>query len=273
MPAADRPDVEPVVDPQRVDVGGYHLWMQVAGAGSPTVVFESGGGDSSSVWSPLEGAVRSRLSVSTVLYDRAGLGKSEAKPGPYHVDDEVTALRTALTASGVRGPIVLVAHSYGGFVSLLTAAVDPRVAGLVLVDGNIPGFFDEAEVDGLLARFTPEIPMLEKMDPTVSAVMVPLMQALPETARRVRAASLPPGLPVIDIVAEKTWVEPPEEVAAMRKEHAAFVAASPAREAVFARGSGHYVMHDRPDLVIEAISRLVGGIRAAERAPRERAVE
>ncbi|HYA57937.1 MAG TPA: alpha/beta hydrolase [Thermoplasmata archaeon] len=246
---------------RRVDVGGYRLWVKVAGSGSPTIVFESGGGDNSSVWSSIEAKVREEKEVSTVIYDRAGLGKSEPKPGPYRIDDEVSAFRAVLDACRVPGPIVLVAHSYGGFVSILTAAADPRVAGIVLVEGNVPGFFDDAEVARLLSRFTPQIPMFQKMDPAISAVMVPLMQALPETARRLSAVSLPLELPVIDIVAETTWIEAPEEVAALRREHALFVAASPSRQAVFARGSGHYVMHDKPDLVVDAISRLVDRLR------------
>ena len=34
----------------RIDVGGYSLWMQRSGEGSPTVVFESGLGDDASRW-------------------------------------------------------------------------------------------------------------------------------------------------------------------------------------------------------------------------------
>jgi pimeloyl-ACP methyl ester carboxylesterase len=236
--------------------------MHVSGIGSPTVVFESGGGDDATVWSSVEPEVRRRKAVTTVLYDRAGLGQSEPKPGPYRIDDEVAAVRTALSVCGVQGPIVLVAHSYGGFVSSLMAAVDSRVVGLVLVDANIPDFFDDAEVARLLARFTPRIDALERAHPVIGRVMIPLTLALPETARRVRATPLPRSLPVIDIVAEHTWVETPEEVSAMRRAHAAFVAASPAREAVFATGSGHYVMRDRPDVVGDAVSRLIDRLTA-----------
>jgi pimeloyl-ACP methyl ester carboxylesterase len=262
VPALAPPATNSGHGPRRIDVGGYRLWMHAAGHGSPTVVFDSGGGDDSSVWSLVEPEVRRRKSVATVLYDRAGLGQSEPKPGPYRIDDEVKALRTALSVCGVDGPLLLVAHSYGGFVSMLTAATDPRVAGLVLVDGNIPGFFDEAEVARLLGRFTPQIDVLRRAHPKLGPVVIPLTLALPETSRRVRATPLPLSMPVIDIVAETTWVESPEEVAAMRREHASFVAASLAREAVFAAGSGHYVMRDRPDLVIKAVSRLIDRLRA-----------
>jgi pimeloyl-ACP methyl ester carboxylesterase len=252
----------PAVGPQRVDVGGYGVSIQVSGRGSPTVVFESGGGDNSSVWSSIEPELRERKAVETVLYDRAGLGNSEPKPGPYRIDDEVAALRTALSIRGVQGPIVLVAHSYGGFVSYLMAAEDPRVAGLVLVDANLPGFFDEAEVARLLARFTPLMDGLTRAHPKIAETMVPLTLALPATATRVRGASIPLSLPVIDIVAETTWVPSPEEIAAMGREHATFVAASPHREAVFASGSGHYVMKDRPEVVVDAVSRMIDRVRA-----------
>jgi len=83
------------------------------------------------------------------------------------------------------------------------------------------------------------------------------MQAYPETAKRLRGVVFPPDLPVIDIVAEHSWSNTPEEAAAMRRVHAAFVAVSPAREAVFAGGSSHYVMRDRPELVIDAVKRII----------------
>jgi pimeloyl-ACP methyl ester carboxylesterase len=248
-------------NPARVDVGGYRLWMQVVGAGEPTVVFESGGGDDSSVWAKIEPDIR-RAGVRTVVYDRAGLGQSDPKPGPYSVDHEAKALERALDRCGVRGPIVLVAHSYGGFVSTLAAAEDPRVAGVVFVDANLPDYFDDAEVARILAQYTPQFAGLEHANPKLAAVMIPVIRAYPETAKRLRAVVFPPALPVIDIVAEHSWSNSPEEAAAMRRVHAAFVAASPARAAVFAEGSSHYVMRDRPALVIEAIKRLVARLQS-----------
>lgn len=247
--------------PARVDVGGYRVWMQVAGEGEPTVVFENGGGDDASVWMKVEPEVRHHSGVRTVLYDRAGLGQSEPKPGPYSIDNEVTALEQALRQCGVNGPIVLVAHSYGGFVSMLMAANDHRVAGIVFVDANLPGFFDDAEVKRIQAVYTPQFGALQRAKPELARVMIPLMQAYPETAKRVRSVNIPLTLPVIDIVAEKTWVDTPQEVAAMRQTHASFVAASPARQAVFAKGSSHQVMKDRPDLVIDAVERMVVRVR------------
>jgi pimeloyl-ACP methyl ester carboxylesterase len=247
-----------------VDVGGYGLWVQLAGEGSPTVVFESGGGDDASAWASVEPEVRRRGRVRTLVYDRAGLGHSDNAPGPYRIDNEASALRRALDKKGVLGPLVLVAHSYGGFVAALLAAEDARVAGVVLVDANLAGFFNSAEVARLQARYSPHFDELKKANPALARVLVPLMLAYPETAKRVREVSFPLALPTIDITAEHTWVDTPEEISSMRRVHADFVAASPAREAVVATGSGHNVMHDRPDVVIEAVLSMVERIRTAQ---------
>jgi pimeloyl-ACP methyl ester carboxylesterase len=236
---------------------GPQLWMQVAGHGDPTVVFEAGGGDDSSVWAGIEPQVRLRCGVRTVVYDRAGLGKSGPTAGPYHIDDEATALTHALDRFGVRGPIVLVAHSYGGFIATLVAASDPRVIGAVFVDANVVEFFDDAEVAHLVGTYTPQLDELRRTNPALAQVMAPIIAAYPETVRRMRAVPLPPNLPVIDIVAENSWGDSDEERAAMKRAHAAFVAASPARAALQATGSSHYVMRDQPALVIDAIARLL----------------
>lgn len=235
------------------------LWMQVAGAGAPTVIFEAGGGDDSSVWAAIEPEIRLGSGVRTVLYDRAGLGKSAApeRSGPYKIDDEVAALQRGLARFLVNGPIVIVAHSYGGFLATLLAATDKRVVGLVLVDANLAEFFDDAELARLKAKYEPQLPELERKAPKLAKVMGPLIKAYPETVKRVKAAPVPATLPVIDIVAEKSWGDTDEENAAMRRVHDAFVAASPAREQIVAAGSGHYVMRDKPKLVIGAINKLL----------------
>ncbi len=122
---------------RKVNVGGYALWMQTRGHGAPTVVFESGGGEDSSEWSNIEPVIRERANVRTVVYDRAGFGKSDPNPHPYRIEDEAAALRRALNQCDIHGPIILVAHSYGGFISEILAFEDKQVKGLVLVDANI----------------------------------------------------------------------------------------------------------------------------------------
>lgn len=237
------------------------LWTEVRGAGSPTVVFEAGGGEDSSVWADLEAEVRRRDEVRTIVYDRAGLGRSAPAPPPYRIDDEADALRRELDRHGIAAPVVLVAHSYGGFIATLVAADDPRIAGVVLVDANLAGFFDDAQLARLHETYRPQFAALEQQAPELARVMIPVIEAYPATVERLRQVDIPAATPVIDIVAERTWVDTPEEVEAIRRAHRDFVAASPRRRAVHAEGSGHHVMRDRPDVVLGAISEVVADVR------------
>ena len=246
--------------PGLVEAGGYRLWTEVEGTGRPTVVFEAGGGETSAAWVDIAPAVRA-LGVRTVIYDRAGLGHSEPAAGPYRVEDEAGALAQVLTACGIEGLVILVAHSYGGFVALLTAAGDSRVAGLILVDAVLPGYFDDAALEALLAEYRPQYDALRQAAPDLAAVMIPIVEAYPATVSRVRSTNLPTGLPVIDIVAGDPMPESVEGDAVWRRAHAAFVAGGPGREAVVADGS-HHLNRDRPDVIVAAISRLVDRLRA-----------
>ena len=254
-------------DPSSSDVAADPpvLWTSIRGAGSPTVVFEAGGGEDSSVWADLELEVRRGNRVRTMVYDRAGLGRSAPTPPPYCIDDEAGALRRELDRHGITAPVVLVAHSYGGFIATLVAATDPRIAGVVLVDANLASFFDEAQLERLLDTYTPQFPALEQAAPHLARVMIPLIQAYPATVERVRQVDIPAGTPVIDIVAERTWVDTPEEISAIHLAHHGFVAASPQRQAVYADGSGHHVMRDRPDIVLDAVTQMVALARKARR--------
>ncbi len=157
---------------RKVDVGGYALWIQSRGQGTPTVVFESGGGEDSSEWSNIEPAIQERAQVRTVVYDRAGLGKSDPNPRPYRIEDEGVALRRALDQCDIHGPILLVAHSYGGFISEILASEDKRVKGLVLVDANIPSFFDDKEAAVIKARYEPLADDLIREKPDVARVLI-----------------------------------------------------------------------------------------------------
>jgi pimeloyl-ACP methyl ester carboxylesterase len=241
---------------QQVLAAGDHLWVGMQGEGPVTVAFEAGNGSDSTVWSAIAATVRAG-GVRTLVYDRAGLGRSDLPSAPYSIDQVSRAFRGVLDACHVVGPVVLVTHSYGGFISLLTASQDQRVSGLVMVDANVPAFFDKAQLDAILAQYRPQYAELRAKAPTLAISMIPLMEAYPASARRLRQMRVPQKLPIIDIVAEHSWAATPEAAAAMRKAHADFVAASPARSAVFAAGSSHNVMRDKPEIVIAAIQRMI----------------
>jgi pimeloyl-ACP methyl ester carboxylesterase len=247
-----------------VSVDRQNLWVDLQGSDSPTVVFEAGNGNDSSVWTDIAPRVR-QLGVRTFVYDRAGLGKSKPRVGPYKVEREVGFLRGALRQCGVRGSLILVAHSYGGLMALLMASADSNVDGIVLLDAAIPQTFTNSEVVVTLAEFRPQYAEVRREAPELAAAIIPLMEAMPASLRRVQAAKVPTNLPIIDVVADSAKYTRDEAKQIHDQGHIAFVAESSARELVIAKGSGHKIMIDSPDTVLYAIERmltLVGGAQS-----------
>jgi pimeloyl-ACP methyl ester carboxylesterase len=119
---------------QLVDVGGGRkLNLVCMGQGEPTVVFDSGGFDPAFLWALVQPAVAKLTRACS--YDRAGIGYSDPSPRPPTPANVVDDLHALLVKTGVKGPVVLVGHSLGGFNMKLYAATYPgEVAGLVLVD-------------------------------------------------------------------------------------------------------------------------------------------
>jgi pimeloyl-ACP methyl ester carboxylesterase len=114
---------------------GAKLNVTCLGAGSPTVVFESGWSD----WAPAWAVVQPRVAAFTraCSYDRAGSGFSEAGPMPRTTERIATELHTALKNGGIGGPYVLVGSAFGGDHVRAFADLFPKdVAGLVMVDGD-----------------------------------------------------------------------------------------------------------------------------------------
>lgn len=127
-----------------ISVGDHRLHLFCQGTGSPTVVIEPGLGVDWVSWRPVvDGLARSR---EVCVYDRAGYGWSEAGPMPRTAEQSATELHELMTRSRHDGPIVLVAHSFGGHVARVYAGRFPdALAGLVLVD---PSEADRAEFAG-----------------------------------------------------------------------------------------------------------------------------
>ncbi len=111
---------------------GRRLNLFCMGSGERTVLFDAGGSDWSVVWALVQPVIARKAKACS--YDRAGLGYSDPSPAPRKpvaiVDDAHTLISTAL-----KGPVILVGHSLGGFHAKLHAALFPEdVAALVLID-------------------------------------------------------------------------------------------------------------------------------------------
>ena len=120
---------------------GRRLNMVCFGKGAPTVIFEHGGDGSILDWRRVERPVSAI--TRACFYNRAGFGVSDPSDKPLTgiaVTDDLHAL---LQKAGIKGPIVIVGHSIGGFYATLFADRFPSlVAGLVLLEPGFAGQFN-----------------------------------------------------------------------------------------------------------------------------------
>lgn len=115
-----------------VDLGDVTVPVTVHGSG-PAVLLVAGGAESSDGY--FVGLEKVFETCTVIVQDRPGTGSTPARPsGPDHLDQQARDLRAVVDAVGA-GPVVVVAHSLGGPVSIQLAADHPEVvAGLVLLD-------------------------------------------------------------------------------------------------------------------------------------------
>jgi pimeloyl-ACP methyl ester carboxylesterase len=245
---------------QLVDVGGHRLDILRAGAGAPTVVFETGLADSLDTWAPIWPAIAAR--ATAIAYSRAGFGRSEPGAPEHSVRRAVAELHELLTRLQLPRPYVLVGRSYGSIlVRLYTSLYPGDVAGLVIVEGT-----HERQVMrwGTIDSTYPAA--FRIFYDSVLATLPPGPQAaeIRETVR-IQAAGAVEGLaPLPDI--------PIAVLTSMKSDPAArYVNGTPRGHEIwrdlhdewFRRSrngihiettqSGHDVQHDEPQLVIDAI--------------------
>jgi pimeloyl-ACP methyl ester carboxylesterase len=123
--------------PGLIDVGGYKLYMECQGSGSPAIILEHG--FSSKSWKTLHLKLLSDTSL-VCFYRRPGVAPSEQAPNlPLTTRDHAQILHTLLQNAGIPAPYVLVGHSLGAYTLLMYTHLYPdEVVGLVCVECGPP---------------------------------------------------------------------------------------------------------------------------------------
>ncbi len=244
---------------ERIEIRpGHALYIDCRGSGSPTIVLEAGMGSDSATWSPVHDDLAAM--ARTCAYDRTGRGRSDdGSAGDLAgMSAELPAL---LDAAGERPPYLLVGHSLGAVIGRVHATARPAVvAGLVLVDGFDPDIFD--------GRVLPLLGPLRDEYVGHTGELWALVASVEgidgATSRAQLAAANVDGLPIEAILAprvdDRLDAERNARIAASMA--AGYEALSPGRVTlVVAWGSGHMVQFDRPELVVEAVRRLIEALR------------
>jgi pimeloyl-ACP methyl ester carboxylesterase len=275
-----------------VNVGGYKMHFHCTGQGSPTVVLDSGLGDSYVSWQKVQLQIAQFTSVCS--YDRAGTGYSDSSPRRRTSKDMAEELHTLLHNAAIAGPIILVGHSMGGYdVRLYTSLYRTDVAGMVLVDASHPdqenrfpaalrdmekGWLREAEFLEFTMPFgIPRVTGLCDPDPAIRAVEcnfhtarenVAEMKALGESAAQTAATGSFGDLPlaVLSRDPDKPLTNLPADLAkplngAWEKMQEELAHLSTKGTQVIAKGSAHYIQLDRPDVVVDAVRKVVDQAR------------
>jgi pimeloyl-ACP methyl ester carboxylesterase len=254
---------------QMMSIGSRQLYIHCSGNGpAPTVILEAGAGGNSANFEKVQTELEKVGRVCS--YDRAGLGKSEKPTGQQTENGIVDDLHQLLVAVHEPGPYLLVGHSLGGVYARAFQMRYPQlVDGLVLVDSSH---------EEQLNRFTALSPELGKQFATQGGrstydEMYRLYGQLRPGATLQWRVDIPvvviehkrPTSPVASSSSGQSGDLPPIE----REWHQ--MQADLARRSTCAQlweapKSGHDIPGEQPDLVVKAVSVVLGEIRSGCRA-------
>jgi pimeloyl-ACP methyl ester carboxylesterase len=251
---------------ESVDVGGYHLHFRIIPGRGPAILLESGGGMDSTEWNALAPRLAQETGATVIAYDRAGFGQSDLPETPYDLREDTAALWRGLRSLGLDRDLVLVGHSYGGFLIRFEAAEHPEsVRGLVFVDPFTVEFVDALGVDycnnhpmmGKLPFDTSRPETLSKLQRAMVRMVGAPRRNLAEKVAVARKAVVPDGIPARVITSGAAWLPNPDEFKAWRESHERLTASIKGALLVRAEKSGHMIPYSQPDLIVSVVSEVV----------------
>ena len=232
-----------------VQVSGFKLFSKLIGEknSKPTVVMDAGYGDYSKAWDSVIGDLSEITEV--LVYDRAGLGKSEKSPNRRTSREMVKELKELLSSLDIKPPYLFVGHSFGGVnVSVYAHEYPEEVAGLVLVDST-PVDYRE--------RFLPAMPKDFQEAYRKQFVREGNYEEFMESLGQLKEYKKTLSMPVTVLAAgnkdhyseesQQLWNDMQKELALI----------SSKGEFVLAKNSAHYIQRDEPLVVVRAVEKVL----------------
>ncbi|WP_391115948.1 alpha/beta fold hydrolase [Psychrobacillus sp. L3] len=232
-----------------VQISDFKLFAKLIGKnnGKPTIVMDAGYGDYSKTWDLIISAIS--MLTEVLIYDRAGLGKSEKSSNPRTSSVMVKELNELLKRAKLKGPYILVGHSFGGLNMRLYASEYPNeVCGLILVDST-PEEYRE--------KFLPTMSIEFQEAYNKQFVYESNYDEFIESLKQVKESRRKLNVPLIVLSAGKKAHYPKESQELWNEMQKEFLRISSNSEFKVAENSAHYIQNDEPEVVIEVIKSLI----------------
>jgi pimeloyl-ACP methyl ester carboxylesterase len=247
-----------------IDVGGYHLNFSVIKGSEITLVMEVGGGADVLEYGSFLMELAQETGTTVVSYDRAGFGKSDLPDTPYNMIQEIDWFMNGLRQLELNKDVILLGHSYGGWLIRLTASRYPEtVSGMVFIDPFSTEFVDLLGVDYLDQHpfCTRDLPFAASNPNDLTKNQRGSIRAVKEGLSPkfeiMRQAVIPKNIPVQIITSGKPWWKTSEEDQAWRKAHEQMAASIPGAKLVIAEKSDHLIPEKQPEIIIDAVREVI----------------
>ncbi|PGT51064.1 alpha/beta fold hydrolase [Bacillus thuringiensis] len=235
-----------------VQLNGFKLFTKFYGdkKNKPTVIMDAGYGDYSKSWKFVVSEISALTDV--LVYDRAGLGKSGKSLNPRTSTYMVKELKEALIRLSIKPPYILVGHSFGGVNARIYASEYPQeIAGVVLVDSTLEDYKD---------RFLPTMPKEFQDAYNKQFVYEGTYDEFMESLQQLKDSRRKLSVPLIVISAGKKAHYSEESQGLWNKMQKEILQISSNGEFIIAKNSAHYIQNDEPEVVVNAVKRLIDNI-------------
>lgn len=232
-----------------VPINNFNLYAKLTGKknNKPTVVMDAGYGDYSKAWDSVIGELSEITEV--LVYDRAGLGKSEKSPNPRTSREMVKELKELLCGLNIKPPYILVGHSFGGVnVSVYAHEYPEEVAGLVLVDSTPVNYRER-----FLPTMTSDFQEAYRKQFVREGNYEEFMESLGQLKEYEETLSMP--VLVLSAGKKDHYSEASQELWNDMQRELALISSK--GECVLAKNSAHYIQRDEPQVVIKAVEKLI----------------
>ncbi len=244
-----------------VGVEGGRLHVRCTGQGATTVLLIAGFEAGADAWGTIEPAMSQSARVCS--YDRFGTGTSGAPTSTQTFAMQANALHALLAAIGEPGPYTVVGHSFGGAQAVTFASLfADEVAALVLIDASPvtwPAAMCSVQDDGTETATTLRSFCTRLSDPTGNAEHLDAFESFAEVSGIVTLGSLP--MTVITAVDRQFPGLGASELARLTdvwdQGQQRWLGLSTEAQLVSVEDTSHSIQLDRPDVVIQEITRLL----------------